>query len=1199
MDSANIALPAGIAEAECDGARAAVRKEAFRAVLRFEPQPLGARRGERVARPRDDGTLPGVFVPERRRAAVRRGAAKTAAAEHVRPGARRQRRRLEGRFPGIGIRYRRRAGIFFRRRRKAKRARPPRRERYSRRVAEKGGAGEKALALAAGGEVHSPRQRERFGKAHRFERRFDRRALLVPVVSGGRGEKYEIVLHAARAEQRVPPELPERGFRAVVPAVEHHDGKIAGDAEPPKGFPRPSRQGASLGTELREREGAEVFHGRSALAALHAPYRGGGVRHGEAGGLFQHLPRTARGGVRVSGDAERERNFASALLRQGNARGNVRLILPARIFPELPRAAAGGKLPEVGGKRRLRRGGEREILRAPAPPRRAVHGEHAVFYRCAQPQPGKRRVRGIVARAEQHRLEAENDRVRRGAPGTQAQPPQLARVRARNGAAHFPEKALALSGENRFPGGKAPVQCALLPRSRQKRPPDAAGFGPERDAGRVLPRSPGAPVRDERAARSAGHAVRRNKQPVRAVRERRAVREKEVRPLAGPGRGGSGALRSSPGARLAAQELSAGGDLFLQKSRVRGHGRIAQKPPAQHAAAQCVRDRAKAHAEMMRHHAPDADRPSAGARGREIDRLPQPVGSGEPGLRHAPKILHRRVRRGAERQIAAVGRYDALAAPAAAERERNAPVRLVSVMVRGVEGVKGAFGNAPELFRAEGAPPLDVYGEAGALPEMRAAVQRQKKLRHQIFKKAPRPAHHAASPPIAHLRAAELPPVAVFDLPGGDGVIRRQALLALQKIVPALRRGAFAGQKADAKEPPFFIVKHAEVHRRGDRSRPLRKPGRAVRGKSRGAGGERGGKVAAVHGRDIRRLEHRERFGIVPVIQMPFPLGQTLERIEDPFAERERLAPGCDAELSRRERARKRHGDVRRACPVGALRRGRELHVVRRQIVRRRRAVFAKIPPDLCGAPQEEFPLPAVERFFLSLPSEPVSDKRRDDPADGRGASRERLRKGQQQPGEVYDRPHCGERTGGTGAAPLTLLGGLPEEQPPVRNAHPPERENDRGYACPRLLRKKERAREYARQLAAETVQRGAFVARLPPVAEEDAETVPERRQKEDEQRAERRGLRRGVRKEKPRAERHEQPCRQQRAPERIKQPPALDGRKSLPPPEEPRQILHVAADPAVRARIIAHRAGGKAVGQLHIAHIPAAEERPFERVVA
>ena len=59
------------------------------------------------------------------------------------------------------------------------------------------------------------------------------------------------------------------------------------------------------------------------------------------------------------------------------------------------------------------------------------------------------------------------------------------------------------------------------------------------------------------------------------------------------------------------------------------------------------------------------------------------------------------------------------------------------------------------------------------------AVQRQKKLRHQIFKKAARPAYHAAPSPIAHLRAAELPPVAVLDLPGGDGEIRRQALFAL------------------------------------------------------------------------------------------------------------------------------------------------------------------------------------------------------------------------------------------------------------------------------------------------------------------------------------------------------------------------------------------------------------------------------------
>ncbi len=70
---------------------------------------------------------------------------------------------------------------------------------------------------------------------------------------------------------------------------------------------------------------------------------------------------------------------------------------------------------------------------------------------------------------------------------------------------------------------------------------------------------------------------------------------------------------------------------------------------------------------------------------------------------------------------------------------------------------------------------------------------------------------------------------------------------------------------------------------------------------------------------------------------------------------------------------------------------------------------------------------------FFSL-FEPVGDERRKDPADRRGASGERLRKGEQQPGEIYDRPHRGERSGEVGAAALALLGGLPLEQPPVRD---------------------------------------------------------------------------------------------------------------------------------------------------------------------
>ena len=135
--------------------------------------------------------------------------------------------------------YRRRAGLFLRRRGKAESTRPHRREGRPRGVTEKSCGSKKRLALTAKGEIYPARQRERFGKAHCLKRRFDRRALLVPVIPGGRGEKHEIVLHAARAEQRVPPELTERGFRAVFPAVEHHDGEIAGNAEPPERVPRP------------------------------------------------------------------------------------------------------------------------------------------------------------------------------------------------------------------------------------------------------------------------------------------------------------------------------------------------------------------------------------------------------------------------------------------------------------------------------------------------------------------------------------------------------------------------------------------------------------------------------------------------------------------------------------------------------------------------------------------------------------------------------------------------------------------------------------------------------------------------------------------------------------------------------------------------------------------------------------------------
>lgn len=334
---------------------------------------------------------------------------------------------------------------------------------------------------------------------------------------------------------------------------------------------------------------------------------------------------------------------------------------------------------------------------------------------------------------------------------------------------------------------------------------------------------------------------------------------------------------------------------------------------------------------------------------------------------------------------------------------------------------------------------------------------------------------------------------------------------------------------------------------------------------------------------------------------MAFPLGQTPDRIEDVSAERERLGLRRDAELKRRESARERHGDVRRARPVRARLPGGESLTRYPAAGDGDAAVqFSRKYRQISAARRRRnsrSPLSSGFSFF-SLPSRwAMSGVKIQHTAAARPANV--CEKASSSP-EKYTTGHIAANVPARSALRRSLCSGRSATGAAAgAKPHPPEREHDRGNARPRLRREKERPRENARQLAAETVQRGAFEAHLPPVAEEDAKTVPEHRQKEDEQRAERGQARHGVRKEKPCAERREKADRQQRAPEGIEKPPALDGRERFAPPEEPRQILHVPAHPAVRAGKIAHRTGGEAVGQLHIAHIPAAEKRPLERVVA
>ena len=85
-----------------------------------------------------------------------------------------------------------------------------------------------------------------------------------------------------------------------------------------------------------------------------------------------------------------------------------------------------------------------------------------------------------------------------------------------------------------------------------------------------------------------------------------------------------------------------------------------------------------------------------------------------------------------------------------------------------------------------------------------------------------------------------------------------------------------------------------------------------------------------------------------------------------------------------------------------------------------------------------------------------------------------------------------------------------------------------------------------------------------------------------------------------PEPEEHGKKCggRHERPPQTVEQPPAIHRTKAPAAPEQPRQILPVAAHPALHPRIIPDDGGGEAIRQLYVTEIAAAQVRALQRVM-
>ena len=226
--------------------------------------------------------------------------------------------------------------------------------------------------------------------------------------------------------------------------------------------------------------------------------------------------------------------------------------------------------------------------------------------------------------------------------------------------------------------------------------------------------------------------------------------------------------------------------------------------------------------------------------------------------------------------------------------------------------------------------------------------------------------------------------------------------------------------------------------------------GSAVFPQPGGEGGEAGGQVAAVHGGDIARLHGPQRAYIVPVIEVPAPLRQRVTGAQHVLYQPQRALPRRRAQVQGGEGADHGQADIRRRGALGGPHGRLLLIVVRREEAALGCAHLVKITPDLGTFTEQEAPV---------LPREGLGKGQI-------GAQRQR-EEGPHQPDYAHRLPHRlrGEEDerraqgqlrpcrGQEGAQPAghSLRRGLPLQQAPVRDRHPPERRGRGGQVRPGL----------------------------------------------------------------------------------------------------------------------------------------------------
>ena len=125
-----------------------------------------------------------------------------------------------------------------------------------------------------------------------------------------------------------------------------------------------------------------------------------------------------------------------------------------------------------------------------------------------------------------------------------------------------------------------------------------------------------------------------------------------------------------------------------------------------------------------------------------------------------------------------------------------------------------------------------------------------------------------------------------------------------------------------------------------------------------GQGDEAGAQVAAVHGGDEDGRQGLGGLDVIPVVEMPPPLGQLLDAVQHMPQQRRHLLLLHQSQLPGRQAAEQRHADVGGGRAVGHLVGGELLDVVRREVVMLRCQLFCKVAPDVLRLVEQEALVP-------------------------------------------------------------------------------------------------------------------------------------------------------------------------------------------------------------------------------------------------